>query len=49
MAAVSDMPDVVGQEVAVCSRHRFSLEDAFLVQKTTSKLLNNAFYATLRC
>jgi len=37
------------KEVAVCSRRRFFLGDAFLVQKATSKLLNNAFYATLRC
>ena len=27
----------------------FFLELAFSVQKATSKLLNNAFYATLRC
>jgi hypothetical protein len=43
MAAVSDVPDVTGQEMAIGARHRFSLEVAFRVQKATSKLLNDGF------
>ena len=49
MTAVSDMPDVTRQIMAVCSGHRFSLEDAFKPKNWASKRLNDAFYAILRC
>jgi hypothetical protein len=48
MAAVRDVPNVTRQKVAVRSRHRFFLEGPFHGQKAASKLLNDAFYATLR-
>jgi len=44
-----DMPDVTWKKVAISARHRLFLEVAFSVQKAISKLLNNAFYATLCC
>jgi len=47
VAAVSDVPDVARQKVAVGARHRFSLEVIFQLQKVTAKLLNDAFYAIL--
>jgi hypothetical protein len=46
MAAVRDVPDMTRQEVTVCARHRF-LRGAFSSQKLASKLLIDAFYATL--
>jgi hypothetical protein len=49
MAAVSNMPDMPWQEVAVGARHRVSLEARFQRQKGASKLLNGAFYVTLLC
>jgi len=45
---MSNMPDMTRQKVAVGALHCFFLEIAFLVQKATSNLLNNA-YVTLRC
>jgi hypothetical protein len=44
-----DVPDVTGQEMAIGARHRLSLEVAFRLQKATSKLLNDAFYAIIYC
>ena len=41
------MPNVAREKVAVGAWHCVFLEVAFSVQKATSKLLNNAFYAIL--
>jgi hypothetical protein len=49
VAAMGDVPDVTGQEMAIGARHRLSLEVAFRLQKATSKLLNDAFYAIIYC
>jgi hypothetical protein len=43
---VSDVPNVTRQKVAVAS---FFLEVAFRLEKSTAKLLNDAFYATFYC
>ena len=45
MAAVCDMPDITWQKIAVGTRHRRSLEVCFLMQKGTSKPLNDTFYS----
>jgi hypothetical protein len=49
MAAVSDVPDNGSAESGGWRAASFFLEVAFHLQKATSKLLNNAFYATLCC
>jgi hypothetical protein len=43
VTAVSDVPDMTGQKMAVGSRHRFPLEVTFRLQKAAAKLLNDAF------
>jgi hypothetical protein len=47
MAAVSNMPEMIWQEVTVRARHRVSLEPTFCHQKAASKPLKDAFYAIL--
>ena len=50
MEAVRNVRDVTGQK-AVGARHRFlpRARGRFRPKKCPSKLLNEAFYATLRC
>jgi hypothetical protein len=47
MAAVSDVPNVTGEKITVCTRHRFSLEVPFRLQKTAAKLSNAALKSGL--
>jgi hypothetical protein len=45
MAAVSDVPDVTGQKIAVGARHPCFLEQPFYFKKSIPKPLTTAYFA----
>lgn len=47
MAAVSDVPDVTREKMAVCARHRFSLEATFRLSKAAAKHLTRCLLCYL--